>query len=208
MIRIVLADDHAFVRAGVEAVLGGSGIDVVASVENGSAALAAIAREDPDVAILDIRMPDMDGVAVLQAMRDRKDNRPVILLTAQLEDVALLDALRAKVDGIVFKDGAAGQLQDAIRSVAAGRTYIDPQVMERALNLAIEGPGANPLSVLTERERRIADAVAQGKRNREIAGELGSSEGAIKIHLHRIYEKLGIENRTELALLVIAQPRR
>ena len=106
MTTIVLADDHPFLRTGVEGALASMGMEILASVENGADALDAIAANRPDVAILDVRMPGMGGVAVLEALRERGDDLPVILLTAELEDAALLAAVKAKVDGIVFKDGA------------------------------------------------------------------------------------------------------
>ncbi len=205
MTRIVLADDHPFLRSGVEGVLSGMGIAIAASVDNGEAALAAIEREDPDVAILDIRMPGMGGIAVLEAMRARGDNRPVILLTAEIEDAALLKAMKAKVNGIVFKDGVETRLQDAITAVSGGEKFIDQALMQRALDLAIEDPRNSPLSKLAARETLIAEAVAVGKRNRDIAEEIGTTEGSIKVYLHRIYEKLGVSSRTELAVLVMRE---
>ncbi len=142
MTRVVLADDHPFLRTGVEGALGSMGIEIAASVESGEAALEAIERENPDVAILDVRMPGMGGVAVLEALRTKGDNRPVILLTAEIEDAALLTAVKAKVDGIVFKDGAETQLEEAIKAVLAGERFIDQALMQRALDLAIENPQA------------------------------------------------------------------
>ena len=205
MTRVVLADDHPFLRTGVEGALGSMGIEIVASVDSGAAALEAIAREDPDVAILDVRMPGMGGVPVLEALRARGDNRPVILLTAEIEDAALLTAVKAKVDGIVFKDGAETRLEEAIKAVVAGERYIDQALMQRALDLAIENPKPSALSRLSPRESQIADAVAVGKRNRDIAEDVGTTEGSIKVYLHRIYEKLGVSSRTELAVLVLRE---
>lgn len=205
MTRIVLADDHPFLRTGVEEVLGGLGIEIAASVDNGAAALQAVEREDPDVVVLDVRMPQMCGISVLEAMRARGDERPVILLTAQIEDAALLSAVKAKVDGIVFKDGAENRLHQAIEVVLTGERFIDQPLMQRALDLAIDNPRPSPLARLTARESQIAQAVAVGKRNRDIADEIGTTEGSVKVYLHRIYEKLGIGSRTELAVLVLRE---
>lgn len=205
MTRIVLADDHPFLRTGVEEVLGGLGIEIAASVDNGAAALQAVEREDPDVVVLDVRMPQMCGISVLEAMRARGDERPVILLTAQIEDAALLSAVKAKVDGIVFKDGAENRLHQAIEVVLTGERFIDQPLMQRALDLAIDNPRPSPLARLTVRESQIAQAVAVGKRNRDIADEIGTTEGSVKVYLHRIYEKLGIGSRTELAVLVLRE---
>ncbi|HZF46304.1 MAG TPA: response regulator transcription factor [Sphingomonadaceae bacterium] len=203
MTRIVLADDHPFLRAGVEDVLGGYGIDIAASVDTGEAALEAVERENPDVVILDVRMPGLGGVPALEAMRARGDDRPVILLTAELEDAALLCAVKARVDGVVFKDGAEIRLHEAIETVLAGERYIDPPLMQRALDLAIDSPRTSPLARLSPRELRIAEAVSGGMRNRDIAEEIGTTEGSVKVYLHRIYEKVGVSSRTELAVLVL-----
>ncbi|GFM29118.1 response regulator transcription factor [Novosphingobium sp. PY1] len=203
MTSIVLADDHLFLRAGVEAVLGRLGMSILASVDHGTAALAAIERHDPDIVILDVNMPGMNGITVLETIRARGDSRPVILLTADLDDTALLAAVRAGVNAIVFKQGEGSSLQDAIASVIAGKRAIDPTLLDRALTLTTTMPRLSPLEMLNQKERQIAEAVALGMRNREIAIDTGMSEGAIKVCLHRIYEKLCIDNRTELAAMVL-----
>jgi two-component system nitrate/nitrite response regulator NarP len=202
MTSILIADDHAFLRAGLEAVLGSLGYRIVASVADGEAALAAVDRENPDLVILDIRMPQVSGVAVLEALRARGDMRPVLLLTAELDDPSLVGAIRAKVDGIVFKDHAAGTLQQAIETVLAGGRYIDLSLMDRAFTLASEAPSRTALEALSDRDLKIVEGAAAGLRNKEIAESLGITEGSVKVYLHRIYEKLGVGNRTELALLV------
>ena len=114
MVSVLLADDHPFMRAGVEAVLRGSRFDIVATASNGDEALAAVARHDPAICIFDVRMPRRGGVEALQALRAKGDVRPVVLLTAALEDHSLLAAVRAGVNGIVLKDGAEDALLDAL----------------------------------------------------------------------------------------------
>lgn len=205
MTSIVIADDHEFLRAGLEAVLGSLGFDIVASVADGEAALAAIETHDPDITILDIRMPGPSGVEVLEALRAKGDGRPVLLLTAELDDTALVGAVRAKVDGIVFKENAATSLHQAIDAVRAGGRFIDIALMDRAFMLASEAPPADPLDQLSDRDRRIVEGAAAGLRNKDIAESLGISEGSVKVYLHRIFDKLGVSNRTELALLVIGK---
>jgi len=202
MTSILIADDHAFLRAGLEAVLGSLGYDIVASVADGDAALAAVDRDDPDLVILDIRMPNRSGVEVLETLRARGDTRPVLLLTAELDDPSLVGAIRAKVDGIVFKDHAAGTLQQAIETVLAGGRHIDLALMDRAFTLASETPSRTALEALSDRDLKIVEGAAAGLRNKDIAESLGITEGSVKVYLHRIYEKLGVGNRTELALLV------
>jgi two-component system nitrate/nitrite response regulator NarL len=203
MTTVLLADDHAFIRAGVEAVLADSAYDIVASVGTGTKALAAVAALDPQVCVFDVLMPDGDGVETLRALRRAGDNRPVILLTAQIDDDRLLDALEAKVNGIVGKEGAEETLVATIEQVMAGKRAIAPDLLARAEREAARRRIPSPFATLTPRERTIVAFVARGLRNRDIAGELGITEGTVKVYLHSLYQKLGTENRTELAVLVL-----
>jgi len=198
---VLLADDHPFMRAGVEAVLRGTQFHVVAMANDGDEALTAVARHDPEVCIFDIRMPKRSGVEVLQAMREKGDMRPVVLLTAALEDHSLLGAVRAGVNAIVLKDGAEDALLNALEKVDSGQKSIPEDLLQRALDLSLTGGKADPLAPLAPRERQIASHVGRGLRNREIAEALAMSEGTVKVYLHTIYQKLGIKNRTELALI-------
>lgn len=200
MITVLLADDHPFMRAGVEAVLRGSRYELIATVADGNAALAEIVRHDPSICIFDVRMPVKDGVATLEAMRARGDHRPVVLLTAELEDRALYAAMKAGVNGIVMKNGAEDALIECLDTVYAGQRSIDQALLQRALDLSLDGGKRDALARLAPRERQIAELVAQGLRNREIAERLVMSEGTVKVYLHGIYQKVGVENRTGLAL--------
>lgn len=203
MTRVIIADDHPFLREGVRTVLTQAGLDVAAAVGDGDDALAAIEQHDPDVAILDVRMPGRDGIEALQAMRRNGDQRPVILLTAVIEDRQLLEAMRAGVSGIVFKQGGESQLIEALEIVSKGGNAIPSDLIGRALDHSQKPAKPSPMTRLNERERQITEGVCQGKRNREIAEQLGVSEGSIKVALHRIYEKLGVTSRTELTLLIL-----
>jgi two-component system nitrate/nitrite response regulator NarL len=208
MASVLLADDHPFMRAGVEAVLRGTQFQVVAMANDGDEAMIAVSRHDPEICIFDIRMPRRSGVEVLQAMREKGDTRPVVLLTAALEDHALLGAVRAGVNAIVLKDGAEDALLTALEKVAAGQKSIPEELLQRALDLSLTGGKSDPLAPLAPRERQIASHVGRGLRNREIAEALAMSEGTVKVYLHTIYQKLGIKNRTELALIAHEQERR
>lgn len=203
MTTVLLADDHAFIRAGVEAVLGGTGYRIVATVGTGREALAAVRKHDPAVCVFDVTMPDGDGVETLKSLRQRGDRRPVILLTAQIDDSRLLDAIDAGVNGIVGKEGAEETLADTIGAVLAGRKVIAPELLERAGQEAARRKVPSPFAALTRRERTIVSYVAQGLRNRDIAAHLGITEGTVKVYLHALYQKLSIENRTELAVLAL-----
>lgn len=202
MTRVLIADDHPFLLAGVRAVLDAAGMDVVAAVADGDAALDAVAAHDPQVLVLDVNMPGRDGVAVLEALRDAEDWRSVILLTAELGDGQLLAALRAGVNGILGKQGGSRTLVEAIGIVVQGGQAIPPDLLTRALDLSGRTDSVGMLAALTSRELALAKAAGSGLRNREIAEQMSMTEGAIKVALHRLYDKLGVTNRTELALLV------
>lgn len=206
MIPVLVADDHGFIRAGVEAVLRGSRFQVVAATASGEETLAAIATHDPAIVLLDINMPGMNGVQALEALRSKGDKRAVVLLTAGINDRQLLAVMRAGVEGIVCKDGAEGGLVDVLEKVHAGGKAIDAALLQRALDLSLSADSGGPLERLNQRERRIARLVARGMRNRDIGSELGIGEGTVKVYLHAMYQKLGIENRTELALLAVNDP--
>lgn len=204
-ISVLVADDHAFIRAGVDAVLRGTRYAVVAGAASGEETLDAIATHDPAIVLMDINMPGMNGVEALEALRARGDRRPVVMLTAQITDRQLLTVMRAGVEGIVSKDGAEEELIDVLDKVATGERAISPLFLQRALDLSLRPEPAGPLEALNPRERRIARLVARGLRNRDIGQELNIGEGTVKVYLHTIYQKLNIENRTELALLAVGE---
>ena len=202
--RIVLADDHPFIRSGVAHILQINGFTIEALVSDGQEALVAIEKHHPDIAVLDVTMPVLDGIAVLQRLRETGDETPVVLLTAALDDKQVFHAMQFDVRGIVFKDGAEDCLIDCLKDVAAGRRYIDQHLLERALAHSLKSK-RDPLGLLAPREREIATRVSEGMRNREIGDAMNITEGTVKVYLNAIYTKLGIRNRTALALLVTAQ---
>lgn len=203
MTSILVADDHGFIRAGVSAVLHDSRFHVVAATASGEETLAAIATHDPDIVLLDINMPGMNGVQVLETLRARGDRRRIVLLTAELTDRNLLAVMRAGVEGIVSKEGAGDELIEVLGKVQEGERAIPADLLQRALDLSLHPDGTGPLDRLNPRERRIARLVARGMRNRDIGAELNIGEGTVKVYLHAMYQKLGIENRTELALMAV-----
>ncbi|OYW16575.1 MAG: DNA-binding response regulator [Novosphingobium sp. 12-64-8] len=205
MIPVLIADDHGFIRAGVEAVLRGSQFQVVAATASGEETLAAIDTHNPAIVLLDINMPGMNGVQTLEALRAKGDKRPIVLLTAEINDRQLMSVMRAGVEGIVSKDGAEDELVDVLEKVHAGQKAIAPVFLQRALDISLN-PEGGPLERLNPRERRIARLVARGLRNRDIGQELNIGEGTVKVYLHAMYQKLGIDNRTELALLAVNDP--
>lgn len=207
MSHIVLADDHPFIRSGVGAVLKLSGFTIDAFASDGEEALRAIEQYRPAIAVLDVQMPKMNGIETLRQLREQGDRIPVVLLTAMLGDEDLVDALRLDVRGIVFKDGAEDRLVECLNAVLSGRRYVDDELLRRALDHQHSPASEDPLAGLTPREREIAECVGKGLRNREIGGELGITEGTVKVCLNSIYNKLYLRNRTGLALLVNSRDR-
>ena len=199
MTRVLIADDHPIILSGAEAMLRGSRFELVAKLANGSAVLAAMDDVDPDLMILDVQMPECSGLDVLRTLRGRGDARPVILLTAQIDYASAAEAVSLGVNGIVLKDTAAETLMDCIEAVSRGESWIDQNALRPPLDAARHGDPA-PLGSLSPRELGVAELVVQGMRNREIASALGITEGTVKVHLYRVYEKLGVSSRTELLI--------
>lgn len=194
--RVLIVDDHPMIRSAVAALLEGSEFAIAASAGSAESALKAIAGENPDMVILDLAMPGGSGLGLLRQMRGAGDRRPVIILTAAIDDFALREAIGLDADGIVMKNNDPAQLLDCLQAVRGGRRWIDPELEESAAALSRRSTG----SALSPRERELVALVARGLRNREIAAELGITEGTVKVYLHGVFEKLGVANRTELAL--------
>ena len=205
IVPILVADDHGFIRAGVEAVLRGSRFAVVAGASTGEETLAAIRESDPAIVLLDLNMPGMNGVATLEALRARGDTRKVVLLTAEIADADLVRVIAAGVQGVVFKDGAEDELVDVLTTVERGQRVIDPALLERARVAARRPQELTLATILTPREWHIASLVARGLRNRDIGLAMNIGEGTVKVYLHAIYQKLEIDNRTELALMAVRE---
>lgn len=197
MTRLLVADDHPMIRSAIDMLLRGSEFEVVGWVGTGAEALRKVEEVDPDIVMLDIQMPDGSGIEVLRKLRSQGDRRPVVLLTAAIEDSALLTALALKVEGIVLKNSEPGYLVDCLETVRGGGRWIDPDVDDRGQALA---KAAKKGPALTPRERELVALVRKGLRNRDIAAQLGVTEGTVKVYLHGLFDRLGINNRTELAI--------
>lgn len=201
MTRVLIADDDPLTASGIEVLLGGSNFHVVANVRSGKEALESLAGARPEILVLDIRMPERSGLEVLRTLRGRGDTRPVVLLTGSITDQTAREAMELNVDGLVIKANAPRDLPACLEAVSRGRRWFDQEVMQRAMELAQSATDADPFEQLSVRERGIVALVRRGLRNREIAEELGLTEGTVKVHLHKIFEKLGLRSRTELILL-------
>jgi two-component system, NarL family, nitrate/nitrite response regulator NarL len=196
MTSILIADDHPMIRSAVALLLEGSDFEMIGQATDANQALGLVEERDPDMVILDLAMPGGSGLEVLRRIRGESDDRPIIILTAEIDEHQLAEALALSVDGIVLKNSDPAYLIDCLRGVHAGERWIDPELKERVESIR-EG---TPAQSLSPRERQLAILVAQGLRNREIATELGITEGTVKVYLHSIFDKLGIGNRTELAM--------
>ncbi|GIH61470.1 response regulator [Microbispora siamensis] len=209
MIRVLIADDEALVRTGLRMILESAGdIAVVAEAQTGAEVVDAVARHWPQVVLMDVRMPRMDGVTALQHI-NRSPNPPkVVMLTTFDREEYVYGALRAGAAGFLLKDTAPRDLIAAVRAVAEGSAMLSPTVTRRVLD-AFAGQQAadvraarERLAVLTERERQVVRAVARGLSNAEIARELGMTQTTVKTHVSRSLSKLGLTNRVQIALLV------
>ena len=196
MTRILLADDHPMIQAAVEAMLRGSDYELVGNAATGAEALDAVAQHDPQIVILDVQMPDGTGLDVLRTMRTNGDDRPVVLLTASIDEAGFAEALKLKVDGVLIKTSDPALLMDCLDSVRGGEEWIDPHLNAEATRKE----GARDRSLLSPREAELVKLVRQGMRNRDIAAALGITEGTVKVYLHSVFEKTGVANRTELAI--------
>lgn len=214
MIKVLVVDDDALVRVGLSAVLGAAGdIEVVAEAADGADAVAVAQRLRPDVVLMDIRMPGLDGLSATATLRSLDDPPAVIVLTTFNTDDHILRALRAGANGFLLKDMPPRQIQDSVRAVAAGDSMLSPAVVERLIDYVVQGADNDEhrdqvvvaraaLAHLTEREREVAEGVAAGKPNAEISGDLFLSVAMVKVYVSRIMAKLDCANRVQVAILV------
>ena len=207
MTRVLIVDDDALVRAGLTMMLDGAhGISVVGEATDGTEVAEAADRHFPDVVLMDIRMPRMDGIAATQRLQTRPRPPGVIVLTTFDNDENVLRALRAGASGFLLKDTPPDRIVDAVRKVAAGEPFLSPTVMRRLMQrAATETRGQEQARIaidqLSPRERDVLVAVGRGRTNAEIASELFMTVATVKAHITHILTKLDLTNRTQLALL-------
>ena len=199
MNRVLLADDHPMIRTALEVLLRDTSYELAGIAGTGEAALAELDRLQPDILLLDLQMPGGSGMDVLRRVRAERRPVKVVLLTAAIDDHALLEAKAHKVDGMVLKNSDPAYLLDCLDSVRLGRNWIDPELSARLGELALAGKRSARRG-LAPRERQLVDFVRRGLRNREIAERLGVTEGTVKAYLHAVFEKVGVSSRTELAI--------
>jgi len=200
---LVLADDHPIILEGLEQLFRrDKDFQVLATCTTGDAAIAAVRTHRPDVIVLDVKMPNGDGLSVLKRIHDEHLPTRVILLTASMQEDEVLQAMESGVWGLVLKESAAISLVDSVRKVLRGERALDQSLIVRALDRAVERQTGlrQAAEILSRREAEIVKMVAAGMRNKEIANKLFIGEGTVKTHLHAIYKKLGVHGRVELTL--------
>lgn len=203
-IRIALADDQALVRSGLKALLGGiAGLEVALEAEDGAVLLAALAATPVDVVLSDVRMPGIDGFALVRALRGRGDATPVVLLTTFDDDALPLRAAEVGAQGFLLKDASPEDLHDAIARVAAGETLLQPVSTGPVRARYRFHDDSAPVDTFNEREVAILRLLAGGYSNREIARTLFLAEGTVKNYVSTILDKLGARDRTRAVLKAI-----
>ena len=205
--RLVIVDDHELVRAGLRKLLTGQqGLEVVGEAANGREALALCRRLHPDLALIDVRMPEMDGLATCRAIKQECPATSVILITVHENLDYLMEALRAGTAGYLFKDVTQSELISAVRQVLRGESILDKELMLRLFKRLAgqsSNQGESSLIGLSPREREVLQLLVQGQTNREIAEHLFLSVSTVKIHVEHIFAKLGVSDRTQAAVRAI-----
>ena len=203
-IRVLIVDDHAVVREGLRAFLQTQeGIEVAGEAGDGREAVEASARLRPDVILMDLVMPELDGVAAMRVLRERVPDARVIVLTSFLDDDKLLPAIRAGAAGYLLKNAEPKELARAVRAAHAGEALLDPVVAARLVETLAADGGMDPIDRLTPREREVLVLIGRGFPNKRIARELDVSEKTVKTHVGHVLAKLGVTDRTQAAVLAV-----
>jgi NarL family two-component system response regulator YdfI len=197
MPRILIADDHLIIRQGLRLILETEdGFELVGEAADGAEALKLCAELHPEVVLMDLRMPNLDGITAIERLRETQPEIAVVILTTFNEDDLMLRGLRAGAKGFLLKDTDRAALFDTIRAAARGETLLSPEVMTRLLaKVGRQTAAATDDFNLTDREKEVLAAVAKGERSKEIAIQLNITERTVKAHLASIYQKLGVDSR-------------
>jgi len=205
-IRVLVVDDHAVVREGLRTFLDlQDGIEIVGEAGDGEAAIREAERLRPDVILMDLVMPRLDGVGAMRELRRRLPASRVIVLTSFTQDERLLPAIQAGAAGYLLKNVEPAELARAVRAAHAGGTMLDPTVASRLVEAIAQPPGEEPRERLTAREREVLALIALGRSNKRIALELGIAEKTVKTHVGHLLAKLDVPDRTQAALLAVRE---
>ncbi len=209
MLRIVIIDDQAAVRASLAAILGSDPeIEVVGQGSNGEEALALVAADAPDLVLMDLQMPVMNGVQATRRLKRDRPDLPILVLTTYAADEWVSDAIHAGADGYLLKESRPAQLLEAIKGTVKRKTFLDPAIAGKVLQQATRQPTSEPmpthlLDTLTPRELEVLALVVQGLNNREIGEQLYLATGTVRNHVSVIMEKLAVTDRTQAAVLAV-----
>jgi two-component system response regulator DevR len=205
-LKVLIVDDHDIVRKGLAMLLARQE-DLLVIGEAGTVAEAVKKAQDlePDVVVLDVRLPDGSGVEACREMRDNNKNIKVLMLTSYSDDEAVIGSIMAGASGYLLKEIRSQEIVDAIRTVGEGRSLLDPSVTAGVLERVRRGPEEDPLAHLTEQEHRILELIADGQTNREIAGEVNLSDKTVKNYVSNILGKLEVSRRSQAAALLAEQ---
>ena len=199
MIKILIADDHLIIRQGLRLILETeSDFEIVGEASDGAEALSLCRKLKPDVVLMDLRMPNMDGLTAIEKLRDEQPDIAIVILTTYNEDDLMIRALQSGARGYLLKDSSRENLLDTIHAAARGETLLKPEIVARMLALqSAPKPAPTPQtdSPLTDRETEVLQALARGERNKEIAYNLGITERTVKAHLQSIYQKFNVDSR-------------
>lgn len=207
--KVLLIDDHTLFRMGLKGLLENSGIEVIGTASNGQEGLGRAKELAPDVILLDMRLPDMDGLSVLTELRKLGITVPITILTTSDDETDLVTCLRAGAQAYLLKDMDPEDLVAALHKIVTGESVIAPQLAGTLARALQDKPAAQaaktPLSELTPREREIISHLAEGQSNKAIARDLGISDGTVKLHVKAILRKLNVRSRVEAAVIAVEQ---
>jgi two-component system nitrate/nitrite response regulator NarL len=208
--KVLLIDDHTLFRLGLKGLLERSGIQVIGAASTGQEGLQKAHELDPDVILLDMRMPDMDGLTVLTKLREQGITVPITILTTSEEERDLVECLRTGAQGYLLKDMDPDELVAALHKIVSGESVVAPQLAGTLAKALQQKPSTQtssdtPLADLTPREREIIAHLAEGQSNKAIARDLGISDGTVKLHVKAILRKLNVRSRVEAAVIAVEQ---
>ena len=211
-LNILIVDDHTLFREGLEGLLSRRNINILAAVGSGQEGLRLAAELKPDVVLLDMRMPEMDGMEVLRKLRKNGFTNPIAMLTTSSDERDLVESLRSGAQGYLLKDMEPDQLVLALRDIVAGKTVVAPDLAP-VLARVVQGDSIvpakeSPFAKLTPRENEILALLAEGQSNKVIARNLGISDGTVKLHVKSILSKLGVHSRVEAAVIAVEEGMR